>query len=277
MALRSKFVTSRIQKHGLTHFIAIPLVPPTSRSQFRGSFKCLWDDLAAISVPNEAIRSLGLLHLHLGIRLRLDTPARMAKATEILQGFSFKKTLPTIHNSSTSGNFSSHSSSALPKSDDDANNSMAAPCVSVSSLFTRTYREAEALALSTKVYDATHRVRNWRLRLGHAYQAAGLSPGARLPRDYQMRAAIKELMDTNDATVCLVTIPRSGEVTPSKWQPGKLKNSNLPPFDARSLLERYKDHVWIENAPLERVSICKFGFRKLGVEELPEVFSVPLS
>ena len=274
MALRSKFVTSYVQKHGLTHFLAIPLVPPTSRSQFRDSFKCLWDDLAAISVPNEAIRSLGLLHLHLGILLRLDTPERIAKATEILQGFSFKKTLPTIHNSSTSGNSSSHSSSALPNSDDDANNSMAAPCVSISSLFCKAAREAEALTLGTKVYDATHRVIDWRLRLAQAYRAAGLSPRARLFRDYQMRVAMEEFSDT---TVRLVTIPRSGKVTPSKWKPGKLKNSNLPPFDARSLLERYKDHVWIQNVPLERVSICKFGFRKLGVEELPEVFSVPLS
>lgn len=274
MALRSKFVTGHIQKHGVTHFLAIPLVPPTSRSQFRDSFKCLWDDLAAISVPNEAIRSLGLLHLHLGILLRLDTPERMAKATEILQGFSFKKTLPTIHDSSTSENFSSHSSSALPKSDDDANNSMAAPCVSVSSLFCRAGREAESLTLSTKVYDATHRVINWKLRLAQTYQAAGLSPRARPSRDYHMQVAIKEFWDT---TVRLVTIPRSGEVTPSKWNAGKLKNSYLPPFDARSLLERYKDHVSIQNIPLERVSICKLGFQKLEMKELPEVVSVPLS
>ncbi len=160
MALRSKFVTNYNQKHGLTHFLTIPLVTPKSKSQFRDSFKCLWDDLAAIGVPTDAIRSLGLLHLNLGTPLSLGTPERMAKATEILQRLSIKETIPKIHESSTPGNLFRHSSRALPKSNDDANNSMAPPCVSISSLFCRPGTEAQALQLCALMYDATHRVRD---------------------------------------------------------------------------------------------------------------------
>lgn len=103
MAHRFKFVTTFEQRHGLTHFLAIPLVTPTSRTQMSDSFKCLWDDLAVIGVPKTAIRPLGLLHLHFDVPLSLKTPERMAKATEILRKFSVEETISTIHKSSTSG------------------------------------------------------------------------------------------------------------------------------------------------------------------------------
>ena len=273
MKFPSKFVTSYNEKHGLTHFLTIPLVKPTSRPQFRDSFKCLWDDLAALDVPKKAIRSLNLLHLDLATPLSLKTRKDIAKATEILQKLFAKQTLPTIHGSSASGNHFKHSSRALTTSNNDTNNSMAPPSVSISGLFCKPGREAQALSLGAKVYDATHRVRDWKVRVAHAYQAAGLSPGLRLHHDFQTRAA---MLDSSDATVSLMGIPNSGEVTRCKWMPSKLIHSLLPSVDARGLLERYKDHVWIENAPLERVSICEMGFHKAGPKELREVVSVPL-
>lgn len=88
---------------------------------------------------------------------------------------------------------------------------------------------------------------------------------------------MNDTLGSSDATVRLVNNPSSSKVVPSGRIPGKFKNSSLPLFDARGLLERYKDHVWMENAPLDRVSICKIGIHKHSVEELPEVDSVPLS
>ena len=239
MALRSKYITRWIAKCGVTHFLAIPLVTPTSRTQVSDSFTCLWNDLAAIGVPTSAIRPLGLLHLTLDVPLSLNTSERMAKAKKILHQISIKT------------------------SEDDINNSMASPSVSISGLFCMPGKEAEAFSLSTKVYDPTHRVRKWRLRLAHAYQAAYLCPELRQPKP-------------RDASVRLVHIPHSTEIIPSIWEPEKLRNRPLPPFDARGLLERYKDHLWVENAPLERVSICKIGLHRLGAKELQEDFSVPL-
>ena len=277
MANRSRFVTSRAQRYGLTHFLAIPLVTPTTRPQIRDSFKCLWDDLAAIGAPTDAIRPLGLLHLSLRTSLSLKTTGHMDKAIEILEEFSIEKTLPKMHESSTSGNLSRHSSSLLPISNHNTNNSMAPPSVSISSLFCTPGKEAVALGLGAKVYDATHRVRDWKVRLAHAYQAAGLSPGPKGPCDPQVRAAMNENLKSYDSTVRLMKICSSTEVAPCKWMPEKLVNPHLRSIDVRDILERYKDHVWIENAPLERASICKIGFDKLGAEELREVFSVPLS
>ena len=263
MAVRSKFITPWITKRGVTHFLAIPLVTPTSRTQVSDSFKCLWDDLAAIGVPTNAIRPLDLLHQNLSIPLSLKTSERMDKAIKILQQVPIKGIQPTSHKSSTSRDLYRPVPCASPTSEDDINNSMASPSVSISGLFCIPGKEAEALSLSTKVYDPTHRVRKWRLRLAHAYQAAGLSPGLRPPKPC-------------DASVRLVKIPSSTEVIPGIWEPEKLRSRPLPPFDARGLVERYKDHLWVENAPLERVSICKIGLHRLGAKELQEDFSVPL-
>lgn len=277
MALQSKFVTNYTQRRGLIHFLAIPLVTPKSRPQVLDSFKCLWDDLTAIGVPIDAMRSPSLLHLSLGILLRLDSPERMAKATEILQKVSVKEARPTIHKSSTSDNIPRHPSMALPKPIEGTGHSMAPASVSISSLFCRFGREAKTKNLSAISYDTMHRVRNIKRQLTHAYQAAGLSPKPLRPRDTQVRAATTEALGSYDATIRLVTIRNSDKVVPSKRVPGKLRGLLSPPFDARGLLERYKDHVWMENAPLDRVSICKLGIDKHGAKGLPEVFSVPLS
>ena len=276
MALRSKFTQNFAQKHGLTHFLAIPLVTPTSKTQLSDSFKCLWDDLAAIGVPTDAIRPLGLLHVTLNIALSLKTSERMEKATEVLRKASVKNIQPTIHESSTSENLSRHSSGALPTFNYDNHNSMAPPNVSISRLFCRLDKDAKVGSLNTIVYDPTHILRDWKLRLAHTFRAAGLSPKQYAPRTCYMRATLETPFNSSDATICLVKIPHSTEVIPCKWDPGKLRGLRLNAFDARGLLERYKDHVWIGNAPLERVSICKMGFHRLGAKELPEVFSVPL-
>lgn len=277
MARPSKFVTNYIQHHRLTHFLAIPLVTPTSRSQVGDSFKCLWDDLIAIGVPISAIRPPGLLNLNLDILLRLDTPERTAKAKEILQEVSIEEALPTIHGSSTSDRLYKRPSMALLKSVKDTNYSIAPTSVSISGLFCGPGREAKTHGLSTLSYDATHRVSNLRLRLAHAYRAAGLSPKPRHPHGHPAQPALQDILGSCDTTVCLVKTPRSGKVMPSEWDPGRFKCLALPPFDARGLLERYKDHVWMENAPLDRVSICKLGLQKVETGKLPEVFSVPLS
>ena len=278
MAFQSKFVTNYTQRSCITHFLAIPLVTPKSRSQVLDSFKCLWGDLKAIGVPIDSIRSPGLLHLNLDILLKLDTPERMAKAKKILQEVSVKEALPAKHGSSTSNNLFKDPSMALLTSIKDTNHSIASTSVSISGLFCTPGWEAKTRSLSTLPYDATHRVRNLKLGLAHAYQAAGLSPKRQPPRGPQAQAAIDCVLGSSSgATVRLVKTPRLSKAIPSKRSPGKFRSTPLPPFDARGLLERYKDHVWMENAPLNRVSICKLGIHKCGVEELPEVFSVPLS
>lgn len=45
-------------------------------------------------------------------------------------------------------------------------------------------------------------------------------------------------------------------------------------FDARDLIERYKDFVWVENVRIDRVVICKMGAKKVwsgGLEGEGEV------
>ena len=147
---------------------------------------------------------------------------------------------------------------------------MASLSVSISSLLCTPGKEAETFSLSTKVYDSTHRVRDWKLRLAQAYNAAGLSRKSTHPRCHRID------LPSCDDTVSIIHILSSTEVISSPYYPEQVVKSMPTPFNARGLLERYKDHVWMEKAQLERVSICKVGFRRLGMGKLQEVASVPL-
>lgn len=43
-------------------------------------------------------------------------------------------------------------------------------------------------------------------------------------------------------------------------------------IDARQILDRYGDHVWLEDAPVEKIAICKMGAKKL--EDGDEAYEV---
>ncbi len=59
------------------------------------------------------------------------------------------------------------------------------------------------------------------------------------------------------------------------------RRESFPTGDASRLRAKYKDHIWAENARIDRLSICQLGVTGLGGginfdATLSEVFSVPL-
>ena len=51
----------------------------------------------------------------------------------------------------------------------------------------------------------------------------------------------------------------------SKGRGGGRADSRLT-VDARGILDRYSDQVWMENVPVERIAICKMGAQKTVVD-----------
>ncbi|KAK5629371.1 hypothetical protein RRF57_005086 [Xylaria bambusicola] len=43
---------------------------------------------------------------------------------------------------------------------------------------------------------------------------------------------------------------------------GKGKSRERLTIDARQILDRYDDYVWIENGPIEKIAICRMGAKK---------------
>jgi activating signal cointegrator complex subunit 1 len=53
---------------------------------------------------------------------------------------------------------------------------------------------------------------------------------------------------------------------------GKGKRHEKLTVDARQILERYDDYLWMENVPIEKIAICKMGAKKL--EDGDEAYEV---
>lgn len=54
---------------------------------------------------------------------------------------------------------------------------------------------------------------------------------------------------------------KNGQSSRGKPHKGKIT------FDATSVLEEYKDYVWMKDVRIEKVAICKMGAKKLVDEE----------
>ncbi|PVH89343.1 hypothetical protein DL98DRAFT_402402 [Cadophora sp. DSE1049] len=85
----------------LTHFLAIPLVTPTSRQQLQHSLSLFKDKVTQPNVaslpdgiPGQAIRPLGTLHLTLGV-MSLTTPEKVEGVLGLLKSLEFVGVRPT--------------------------------------------------------------------------------------------------------------------------------------------------------------------------------------
>ncbi|KAJ8121705.1 hypothetical protein ONZ43_g1912 [Nemania bipapillata] len=53
---------------------------------------------------------------------------------------------------------------------------------------------------------------------------------------------------------------------------GRGKNREKLTIDARQILDRYDDYLWMEDVPLEKIAICKMGAKKQ--EDGDEIYEV---
>ncbi|KKA28766.1 hypothetical protein TD95_005397 [Thielaviopsis punctulata] len=83
-----------------THFLCIPLVTPISQPQLQTSLSSFRDalltnPLLSSSIPLDAVRPLGTLHLTLGV-MALPTPAAVSRALAVLSGLRPREILASL-------------------------------------------------------------------------------------------------------------------------------------------------------------------------------------
>ncbi len=288
----SKYVMDIAQLRSLTHFIAIPLLSPVSRPQFRNSITRLLDDPSAATVPRHDIRPLGTLHIGLGA-MSLTTPERFAKSTEILRNVNFKSILKVAARGSKEGiafdaeRISQEGSSPTMTHVGSApRNGVAPVSVSLRGLHCgRIGAEADALFLGTNVVDLTHRLHHLRETIQHAYRDVGLQILTNSSDAETSRARKENQASSVFSMGILRSTCQPPRKIPDRKHRGKLRNSPAPRYDFRELVNQYKDRTWSEDIRLDRVSICQMGLTQSiarhggGIDSdlgLSEVFSVPL-
>jgi len=241
-----------------THFLCIPLITATSRPQIAASLSSFRADVTSsdsFGVPEQAIRPVGTLHLTLGV-MSFPKNEGLEKATALLKTIIPRKILASVI------------ASASPQSAPDASRQAAAeaaegplpPLLSVTlkGLHSMQPGASKASVLYAPPVDADGVLKRFCEKLRSTFQDAGLM--AEEDRPLLLHATILNTIYVKGG--------RNNNSNPGGrgrggGGGGKGKRHERLTIDARQILERYEDYMWMENISVEKIAICKMGAKKL--------------
>ncbi|KAI1117519.1 kinase A anchor protein [Nemania sp. NC0429] len=232
----------------LTHFLCIPLITAVSRQQLSASVSSFRADVTSpesFGVPDEAIRPVGTLHLTLGV-MSFPGGEGLDKAVTLLKTIKPSQILASIATSASTRQGASAGepcSSPLPRR------------LSVTLKGLRTMQSAaKASVLYAPPLDADGVLTKFCEALRSAFQEAGL-----MVEDD--RPLLLHATTLNTIYVKKNSTATQGGGGGGGGRRGRNKRDKLT-IDARQILDRYGDYVWMEDVPIEKIAICKMGAKK---------------
>lgn len=214
----------------LTHFLAIPLITPSSRLQLTQSITKFTDAVTNKStnenpdgIPARAIRPVGTLHLTLGVMSLLDEQ-RVAGVMEVLKGLDIKSLLPAA----VSGEAYKELNITLKG-------------------LTSMHDPSKTSILYSAPVDENGRLQTLCQKVRDVFVGEGFIMEE--DRPLLLHATI-----LNTVYVPGVRGMGSG---------GHGKRKARLTVDARELLEVWDDFVWVKDVRVERVVLCRMGARKV--------------
>ncbi|KAI0513207.1 kinase A anchor protein [Xylaria bambusicola] len=217
-----------------THFLCIPLVTATSRQQLGASLSSFRADVTSLEsfgVPDQAIRPIGTLHLTLGV-MRFPEDEGLEKAVALLRSIIPRQLLADI--------------AVSPPAVEEGNGT--GPLPSTLSVTLKGLHSMQSPAKASVLYAPpvdSGSLTKFCEKLRSVFQDAGL------------------MMEDNRPLLLHATILNTIYVKgKGASRGGKGKGRERLTIDARQILDRYDDYVWIENSPVEKVAICKMGAKK---------------
>ncbi|KAI1800911.1 kinase A anchor protein [Daldinia bambusicola] len=219
-----------------THFLCLPLVTGASRHQLSASLSAFSADVTSpdsFAVPEQAIRPLGTLHLTIGV-MSFPKNDGLDKAVALLKTLVPRKMMASIKaaESLKSTEHPAQESTGLPP-----------PLLSVTLKGLHSMQPAsKASVLYAPPVDSEGILLRFCENLRSVFQEAGL------------------MAEENRPLLLHATIMNTIYVKGRNRKGGK--RSEKLTIDARDILDRYNDHVWMEGAPIEKIAICKMGAKK---------------
>ncbi|KAJ1338540.1 activating signal cointegrator complex subunit 1 [Microdochium nivale] len=222
-----------------THFLCLPLVTVLSRPQLAKSLGAFAADVASpdsFAVPEQALRPLGTIHLTLGVMsLAPGGSSGLDGAIALLRSL---VPSPAV-------------SALLRPSQLQNPNQAPAPAPTTPSL-----------AITLK---GLHSIQP-PAKATVLYAPPADDGGALLQLCQHLRSAFQEAgyMDKEDRPLLLhATVVNTIYVKGGRSKSGGPgKKSDKLAIDARGILDRYDDYVWMQDVPLETVAICKMGAKE---------------
>lgn len=284
---------SNPKKPPLTHFLCLPLISDSNRSQISTALEQLRKDVEAHTpVPPKAVRPVGTLHLTLGVMSL--SPPQLARATQHLSDLNISQLLRGITTQKLAESAAdtptvSESLGAVQNPPiHPPNPVLAAPPhalpVQLAGLVPmQTPRRTSILYAEPR--DASGRLVGFAESLRSSFEDEGLV--VRDERGLRLHATLlntvyakpkgrgrrKPSAGGSTAEV------RAGGADAGEEKDGLEEQSkglglgaeSWMRFDASSLMEMYKDFVWAEDVRIDRVQICAMGAQKVLDSDSGEV------
>jgi activating signal cointegrator complex subunit 1 len=297
------------KKPPLTHFLCLPLVTPSSKPQLEVSIETFRKNASPVEpeqttnlatpIHPKAIRPVGALHCTLGV-MSLEA-SKLQKAIDLLQTLNVERLLSDAAASTSNPSPTTRSTQPPTESEPPVAAAAAAAAATPAQPHPSSPLKISLTGLSSMhsptntsiLYippsDPTQRLYPFCLALQQLFQNEGFL----LPdnRDLKLHATIvntiyakgrkKKAAPKQDGKASSADPGPQNEHDRSQNH-GPFSNAPLN-FDARPLLDEYRNFVWAEGVVLDRIAICEMGAKKrfdaegnVVGEEYTEVASVGL-
>ncbi|KAH7040092.1 kinase A anchor protein [Microdochium trichocladiopsis] len=234
-----------------THFLCLPLVTSISRPQLARSLGAFGADVTSpesFAIPEQAVRPLGTLHLTLGV-MSLQGDARLEGAIALLRSLVPSPAVSAILQGNTQQQQLGRPD-ALQELPQQHQQEQHKPARSLS-ITLRGLHSIQPPAKATVLYappiDDGGTLLQLCQHLRSAFQEAGFM-------DKEDRPLLLHATVVN--TIYVKGAARSGP------GPSRGKRNDKLTIDAREILNRYDDYLWMQDVPVEKVAICRMGAKE---------------
>lgn len=250
-----------------THFLCLPLVNAASRPQLAASLAAFAADVTSpdsFGIPAGAVRPVGTLHLTLGVMSlppskggggeegsEGSNAGGVERAVELLRSISPRGILAEIRNSSSSSAATADKGEQKSASASVAGGGDGLPPLTLRGLHSMQPASRATTLYAAPVNDGAMTLQRFCERLRAVFEEAGVMvPDA---RPLLLHATIVNTIYVKGRDRARGGGGGGGKV--GKGKGGKEKMT----LDARGILDRYDDFVWMENVPIDKIAICRMG------------------
>ena len=269
----SGFKPKKLPIHTGTHFLCYPLYNPRSSLQLQNLVQRLRDDKLALHCPQKAFRMPKTFNPRL-LKFDLINQQTVEAASKFLRNLDINRMLRNAEIAAEGANLSNQNEAATNVTIEEEGHKARVPPLSVSlvGLSAEFGREGELYQAHIIPIDSTNRLHFLSTQIVQQFVSAGIGNTEK----YERLSPRFNVIDTWKARR-FRRINDEGARTPSRRKGA--------PYDTRGLIEKYKDVVFAESIPLEKLSLCKYGriatfkgnrYQVLVDEYYEEVESIPL-
>jgi activating signal cointegrator complex subunit 1 len=249
-----------------THFLCIPLVNAVSRAQLTESLGAFAADVTSptsYGIPPDAVRPVGTLHLTLGV-MSFPKDEGLDRVTELLRSLKLQDMLASARTQVATRRLPGESEDTIRDLGEQGSGPLTITLRGLASM----QPPSKTAVLYAPPVDGMGVLQAFCEQVRTAFMTAELMQEEGRP--LLLHATIVNTVYVKNRK----PKPVSGEAEedggrkPRKGRWGKRAEKLV--IDARGILDRYEDQVWLEGFNLERIAICRMGAKKVmidGVED----------